>query len=37
MLEPGTVLSWWLAAALPLALATACGFLAMIVTSSRFE
>lgn len=33
----GDVLRWWTLAALPLALATAGGFLLMIVTSRRFE
>ena len=33
----GEVLRWWTLAALPLALATAAGFLLMIVTSRRFE
>ena len=33
----GVVLQWWLLVSLPLALATAGGFLLMIVTSRRFD
>ncbi|WP_068254997.1 CDP-alcohol phosphatidyltransferase family protein [Janibacter corallicola] len=37
VVEEGTVLAGWLLVSLPLALATAGGFLLMIVTSNRFD
>lgn len=37
VVDDGVVLQWWLLLSLPLALATAGGFLLMIVTSRRFD